>query len=135
MEMELEATVTNGAYEFTSGEGSGTVNIGLGMTEEDIEYFGNMSDEEKNALYGEYMDDVIPEGWKVSWDGLTLNMEGTLSADMLRDMEGMLDTEDMPEDTVIKTNADKTKYTINISFPDEYDGTTANMEIIAVKNN
>ena len=44
-------------------------------------------------------------------------------------MEGMLDTEDMSDDTEIKTNADKTKYTINFSLEDE------DIEIIAVKNN
>lgn len=138
-EMKLEATVTNGVYEFTSGEASGTVDLekafstmgdemfeGTGMTAEDaIEMLKSMPDEQKNAMLGQYMG--IPEGYDLSWDGLTLNIEGTLSADMLRDMEGMLDTEYMPDDAEIKTNADKTKYTINISFDGE------EMEIIAVK--
>ena len=131
MEMKLEATVTNGAYKFTSGEGSMTVDMEkgfeeMGMPEEAIEELKNMSDEEKNALLPA---NEIPEGYDVSWDGLTLNIEGPLSADELRDMEGMLDTEDMSDDTEIKTNADKTKYTINFSLEDE------DIEIIAVKNN
>lgn len=133
MEMELEATVTNGAYEFTSGEGSMTVDMEkgfeeMGMPEEAIEEFKNMSDKEKNAML-EAMGDEILEGYDVSWDGLTLNVDITDSADILADMEGMLDTEDMPDDAVIKTNADKTKYTINFSLDDE------DIEIIAVKNN
>lgn len=133
MEMKLEATVTNGAYKFTSGEGSMTVDMEkgfeeMGIPEEGIEELKNMSDKEKNAML-EAMGDEIPEGYDVSWDGLTLNIEGPLSADELRDMEGMLDTEDMSDDTEIKTNADKTKYTINFSLEDE------DIEIIAVKNN
>ena len=132
MEMKLEATVTNGAYEFTSGEGSATVDLEKvffeEFPEEAIEELKNMSDKEKNAML-EAMGDEIPEGYDVSWDGLTLNVDITASADILADMEGMLDTEDMPDDAVIKTNADKTKYTINFSLDDE------DIEIIAVKNN
>lgn len=131
-EMELEATVTNGAYEFTSGKGSATVDLEKvffeDFPEEAIEELKNMSDKEKNAML-EAMGDEIPEGCDVSWDGLKLNIEATASAEDLRDMEGMLDTEDMPDDAVIKTNADKTKYTINFSLYDE------DIEIIAVKNN
>lgn len=126
--MELEATVTNGAYEFTSGKGSGTVDLEKVLPEEAIEEFKNLTDEEKNLML-EAMGDEIPEGCDVSWDGLKLNIEATASAEDLRDMEGMLDTEDMPDDAVIKTNADKTKYTINFSLYDE------DIEIIAVKNN
>lgn len=134
-EMKLEATVTNGDYEFTYGEGSETADMekifslmGEEMPEEAIEAFKAMSDKEKNAML-ESMGNEIPEGIKVSWDGLTVNMEGTLSAEDLRDMEGLLDTEDMPDDAVIKTNADKTKYTISFEI-----GSTE-VEIIAIKNN
>jgi hypothetical protein len=131
MEATLEATVTNGAYEFTSGESSMSMDMGKGMSEEDIEYFGNMSDEQKNAFL-EQSGEEIPEGWKVSWDGLTLNMEGPLSPDELAGMKNDFNLENIPDDAVIKTNANKTKYTINISFTGE-DGTTANMEIKAIK--
>ena len=132
MEMELEATVTNGAYEFTSGKGSATLDMEkgfeeMGMPEAAIEQFKNMSDEEKNAMLGEEIG--IPEGYDISWDGLTLNVEGPLSADDLADMEDFLDLDYLPDDAEIKTNADRTKYTINFSL----DG--GEMEIIAVKNN
>ena len=132
MEMELEATVTNGAYEFTSGKGSATLDMEkgfeeMGMPEAAIEQFKNMSDEEKNAMLGDEIG--IPEGYDVSWDGLTLNIKGPLSADDLADMEDFLDLDYLPDDAEIKTNADRTKYTINFSL----DG--GEMEIIAVKNN
>ena len=132
MEMELEATVTNGAYEFTSGDASATLDMEkgfeeMGMPEAAIEQFKNMSDEEKNAMLGEEIG--IPEGYDISWDGLTLNVEGPLSADDLADMEDFLDLDYLPDDAEIKTNADRTKYTINFSL----DG--GEMEIIAVKNN
>ena len=131
-ERTLEATVTNGAYEFTSGEGSSTVDMeklfSLMGEEEAIEAFKAMSDEEKNAML-ESMDIEISEGYDVSWDGLTLNIEGTLSAEELAEMHDLLDLEAMPDDAVIKTNADKTKYTISF----EIGGTE--VEIIAVKNN
>lgn len=131
-EMKLEATVKNGAYEFTSGKGSATVYmekdfLEMQMPEDYIEQLKNSPDEVKNALLSE--DGKIPEGWKVSWDGLTAKIKGTLSADDLAEMKGFLDLNYLPDDTEIKTNADKTKFTFNVSFDGE------EMEIIAVKNN
>lgn len=134
MEMELEATVTDGAYEFTSGDASATLDMEkgfeeMGMPEAAIEQFKNMSDAEKNAMFAESMGGEIPEGYDISWDGLTLNVEGTLSADDLANMEEFLDLNYLPDDAEIKTNADRTKFTINFSFDGE------EMEIIAEKNN
>ena len=134
MEMELEATVTDGAYEFTSGDASATLDMEkgfeeMGMPEAAIEEFRNMSDAEKNAMFAESMGGEIPEGYDISWDGLTLNVEGTLSADDLANMEEFLDLNYLPDDAEIKTNADRTKFTINFSFDGE------EMEIIAEKNN
>ena len=134
MEMKLEATVTDGAYEFTSGDASATLDMEkgfeeMGMPEAAIEQFKNMSDAEKNAMFAESMGGEIPEGYDISWDGLTLNVEGTLSADDLANMEEFLDPNYLPDDAEIKTNDDRTKFTINFSFDGE------EMEIIAVKNN
>lgn len=136
MELELEATVTNGAYEFTSGNVSASLDLEkgfeeMGMPEEALEEFKNLSDKEKNAMFSDQIG--IPEGYDISWDGLTLNVEGPLSAEDLADMEDYLDLDYLPDDAEIKTNADGTKYTINFSYTDN--GTTTNMEIIAVKNN
>lgn len=131
-EMELEATVENGAYKFTSGKGSGTIDMEkgfeeMGMPEAVIKQFKNMSDEEKNAMLVESMGAEFPEGYDFSWNGLTLNVKGPLSADDLADMEDFLDLDYLPDDAEIKTNADRTKYTINFSV----DG--GEMEIIAIK--
>lgn len=130
MEMELKATVTDGAYEFTSGKGYATINmekgfLEMGMPKEAIEELKKAPVEEKNLLLG----DEIPEDCKVSWDGLIVNVEGPLSSEDLAEMEDFLDVNYMPDDAEIKTNADKTKYTINFSFEGK------EMEIIAVKNN
>lgn len=134
MKMKLEATVTNGAYEFTSGDASATLDMEkgfeeMGMPEAAIEQFKNMSDKEKNAMFAESMGGEIPEGYDISWDGLTVNVEGPLSADDLADMEDFLDLDYLPDDAEIKTNADNTKFTINFSHDGE------EMKIIAVKNN
>lgn len=102
--------------------------------EEYIEMLKNMTDEEKNAMLesmAESMGEVIPEGYVVSWDGLTLNAKATLSADDLTEMQGYLNLNYLPANAVIKTNTDNTKYTINFSL----DNPEANVEIIAVKNN
>ena len=53
--MKLEATVTNGAYKFTSGEGSMTVDMEkgfeeMGIPEEGIEELKNMSDKTSKLL-------------------------------------------------------------------------------------
>jgi len=134
MEMKLEATVTDGAYEFTSGDASATLDMEkgfeeMGMPEAAIEQFKIISVAEKNAMFAESMGGEIPEGYDISWDGLTLNVEGTLSADDLANMEEFLDPNYLPDDAEIKTNDDRTKFTINFSFDGE------EMEIIAVKNN
>lgn len=129
----LEATVTNGAYEFTSGKGSATFDMekffslmGEEMPEEEIEAFKAMSDEEKNAML-KSMGIESSEGYDVSWDGLTANIEGTLSAEELADMHDLLDLEAMPDDAEIKTNADRTKYTISFEIE------VTEVEIIAIK--
>lgn len=139
---KLEATVTDGAYKFTSGKGSMTADMEevfslmgekMGMTaEEVIEMLKNMTDEQKNAMLEESMGEEIPEGYDVSWDGLTLNVEATASAEDLAEMEDFLDLKYMPTDAEIKTNADRTKYTINFSLEDDMAG-TLNVEIIAIK--
>ena len=137
--MELEATVKNGAYEFTSGKASATVDLekafstmgdemfeGTGITAEDaIEMLESMPDEQKNAMLRQYMG--IPEGYDLSWNGLTLKVKGTASAEDLANMEDFLDLDYLPNDAEIKTNADRTKFTINVSFDGE------EMEIIAIK--
>lgn len=140
-EMKLEATVKNGAYKFTSGKGSITVDMEkvfelmgdeIEMPAAAIEQFKNLPDEQKNAMLESMGEgEGIPEGYKMSWDGLILNVEATASDKDLAEMDDFLT---MPDDAKIKTNADKTKYKINYSEDDDEAG-TLNVEIIIVKNN
>lgn len=140
-EIKLEATVKNGAYEFTSGESSNTVDVEkvfelmgdeIEMPADAIENFKKLPDEQKNEMMESMlksMGEEIPEGCDISWDDLELNVEVTLSAEDLAEMKKEMNFNSLPKGSEIKTNADKTKYTINFSLDDE------DIEIIAVKNN
>lgn len=132
----LEATVTNGDYEFTSGKGSATVDMEklfslmgdeMEIPEAEIEQFKNLPDELKNEFLFKFWGDKNTEGYDVSWDGLIANVEATASDEQLEGMRELYDFKALPDDVVIKTNADKTKFTFNVSFDGE------EMEFIAEK--
>lgn len=75
------------------------------------------SDEEKTAiLFGELL-----EGETVTWDGLTYTATAHYNSEDLEEFTEKFQPYDLFNDEggVIKTNADKTKYTITISYTDE----------------
>lgn len=72
------------------------------------------SDKEKTAIvFGE-----LTEGETVTWDGLTFTLTAHCDSEALEWYTEKLQPYDLfnDEDAVIKTNADKTKYTITISY-------------------
>lgn len=75
------------------------------------------SDEEKTAIvFGE-----LTEGETVTWDGLTFTLTFHCNSKDLEECTEKFQPYDLFNDggAVIKTNADKTKYTITISYTDE----------------
>ena len=78
------------------------------------------SDEEKTEIVielGEMPEGEMPEGATLTWDGLIGTMTYPLNQEDLEDFTERKQPYDLfnNEDAVIKTNADKTKYTITIS--------------------
>ena len=117
--LKLQATVADNYFTYTSGTAAQIVNASI-MFEEDTEVLEALrnakNDEEKTAIIIEVMGEEVPEGATVTWDGLIGTMTQPLAQEDLEDYSDM-QFSSLPEDgTVIKTNADKTKYIISITF-------------------
>ena len=113
----LQATVNDNYFTYTSGTAAYIVDVSIMLEDEPelLDELRNANDEEKTAFMIELMGEM-PEGATLTWDGLIGTMTQPLSQEDLEDYSDM-QFSSLPEDgTVIKTNADKTKYVISITF-------------------
>ena len=110
----LQATVEDNYFTYTSGTGTSIVDASIEL-EEDPELLDALknaeNDEEKTAIMG-----AMPEGATVTWDGLIGTMTQPLDQELLDNYSRYMQFSSFPEDTVIKTNADKTKYVISMTY-------------------
>ena len=113
----LQATVEDNYFTYTSGTEANIVDVSI-MFKEDTELLEELrdaNDEEKTAIMIESQGGM-PEGATLTWNGLIGTMTQPLAQEDLEDYSDM-QFSSLPEDgTVIKTNADKTKYVISITF-------------------
>ena len=116
----FQATAKNSKLTYTSGTGRiiGDCEIRyIDKPEKLAELKKASSDEEKTAIvFGE-----LTEGETVTWDGLTFTLTAHCNSEDLEWYTENNQPYDLFNDEggVIKTNADKTKYTITISYTDE----------------
>ena len=115
--VKLQATVEDDYFTYTSGTAAYIVDVSI-MFKEDTELLEELrdaNDEEKTAIMIESQGGM-PEGATLTWNGLIGTMTQPLAQEDLEDYSDR-QFSSLPEDgTVIKTNADKTKYVISITF-------------------
>jgi len=114
---KLQATVKDNSFTYTSGTATVSYDVSK-MFEEDTELLDALrnakNDEEKTAIMIEVMGEM-PEGATLTWDGLIATMTQPLDQEDLEDCSDM-QFSSLPEFAVVKSNADKTKYVISITF-------------------
>ena len=110
-ETNIKATVTSGSYTFKSGSGTQTVDLSKMMDADGLAAFNALSDAEKKQIVISSMN--CPEDATITFDGNKVTVKADLSASDLANMQSDMDLTDLPNDAVIKTNSDKTKYTIS----------------------
>lgn len=118
----LQATVEDNYFTYTSGTRVSIVDVSI-MFEEYPEVLDELrnaeNDEEKTAIMIELMGEM-PEGATLTWDGLIGTMTQPLDQELLDNYSRYMQFSSFPEDgTVIKTNADKTKYVISATYESE----------------
>ena len=129
----LQATVEDNYFTYTSGTEANIVDVSIMLEDEPelLDELRNANDEEKTAIMIE-LNGEMPEGATLTWDGLIGTMTQPLVQDDLEDYSDMQFSL-LPEDgTVIKTNSDKTKYVISITF--ESDGSEVTLTYYLEKN-
>ena len=118
LSLKLQATVEDDYFTYTSGTAAYIVDVSITFKDnpELLNRLKNAkNDEEKTAIMIELQGEM-PEGATLTWDGLIGTMTQPLDQEDLEDYSDM-QFSSLPEDgTVIKTNADKTKYIISITF-------------------
>lgn len=119
LSLKLQATVEDDYFTYTSGTGTSIVDVSI-MFKDNPELLNRLknakNDEEKTAIMIELQGEM-PEGATLTWDGLIGTMTQPLNQEDLEDYSEGLQFSFLPKDgTVIKTNADNTKYVISITF-------------------
>ena len=116
----FQVTAKDGNFTYTSGTRVTSLDyeeVLIDMDKPDViaELKNASSDEEKTEIMIELGE--MPEGATLTWDGLIGTMTAPLNQEELEEFTERKQPYDLfnNEDAVIKTNADKTKYTITIS--------------------
>ena len=134
LSLKLQATVEDDYFTYTSGTAAYIADVSITFKDnpELLNRLKNAkNDEEKTAIMIELQGEM-PEGATLTWDGLIGTMTQPLDQEDLDDYSDMQFSLLSEDGTVIKTNADKTKYVISITF--ESDGSEVTLTYYLEKN-
>ena len=112
-ERNIKATASNGSYTFTSGSETRTADLSKKMTPEELTEFNALSTDKKKQAIIDRME--CPEDATITFNGNIVTIKASLSTKDLQELQSTLDLSKLPSEAIIKTNSDKTKYTITYS--------------------
>ena len=113
LERNIKATASNGSFTFTSGSETRTADLSKGMTAEELTKFNALSNDEKKQAIIKMME--CPEDATITFNGNIVTIKASLSTEALQQLQSTFDLSTLPKEAIIKTNSDKTKYTITLS--------------------
>ena len=113
-ETNIKATASNGSYTFKSGSGTMAVDLSKMLSQEKLTEFNALSPDEKKQEIIEMM--KCPEDATITFNGNIVTIKASLSTEALQDLQSGCDFSSLPSEAIIKTNSDKTKYTITVSI-------------------
>lgn len=113
-EGNIKATASNGSYTYTSGSETRTADLSKEMKAEELTKFNALSDDEKKQKIIEMME--CPEDAIITFNGNIVTIKASYSTkEALQQIQSTFDLSKLPSEAIIKTNSDKTKYTITLS--------------------
>ena len=113
-ETNIKATASNGSYTFKSGSGTMAVDLSKMLSQEKLTEFNALSPDEKKQEIIEMM--KCPEDATITFNGNIVTIKASLSTEALQDLQSEYNLSSLPSEAIIKTNSDKTKYTITVSI-------------------
>ena len=124
-EGNIKATASNGSYTYTYCSETRTADLSKQMNEEELTKFNALSNDEKKQAIIERMG--CPKDATITFNGNIVTIKASYSTeDELKQLQSEFDLSkllsELPPEAIIKTNSDKTKYTITLSI-DEGKGT------------
>ena len=111
-ETNIKATASNGSYTFNSGSGTMAVDLSKILSQEKLTEFNALSPDEKKQEIIEMM--KCPEDATITFNGNIVTIKTSLSTEALQYFKSVCDFSYLPSEAIIKTNSDKTKYTITV---------------------
>lgn len=112
-ERNIKATASNGSYTFNSGSGTMAVDLSKEMTPEELTEFNALSTDEKKQTIIKEM--KCPEDATITFNENIVTIKASFSTEYLQQIQSTFDLSTLPPEAIIKTNSDKTKYTITLS--------------------
>lgn len=112
-ERNIKATASNGSYTFNSGSGTMAVDLSKEMTPEELTEFNALSTDEKIQTIIKEM--KCPEDATITFNENIVTIKASFSTEYLQQIQSTFDLSTLPPEAIIKTNSDKTKYTITLS--------------------
>ncbi len=110
---DCTATASNGSYTFNSGSGTMAVDLSKEMTPEKLTEFNALSTDEKKQTIIKRME--CPEDATITFNENIVTIKASFSTEYLQQIQSTFDLSTLPPEAIIKTNSDKTKYTITLS--------------------
>lgn len=112
-ETNIKATASNGSYTFKSGSGTMAVDLSKKMTPEELTEFNALSTDKKKQTIIKDME--CPEDATITFNENIVTIKASFSTEYLQEIQATFDLSTLPPKAIIKTNSDKTKYTITFS--------------------
>ena len=120
-EGHIKATASNGSYTYTYCSETRTADLSKEMTADELANFNALSNDEKKQAIIKNMG--CPEDATITFNGNIVTIKASYSTkEALQQIQSTFDLSKLPSEAIIKTNSDKTKYTITLSI-DEGKGT------------
>lgn len=113
LERNIKATASNGSYTFNSGSGTMAADLSKKMNADELTEFNDLSTDEKKQTIIKMAG--CPEDATITFNGNIVTIKASLSTKDLQQLQSTLDLSTLPKEAIIKTNSDKTKYTITLS--------------------
>ena len=117
-EGHIKATASNGSYTYTYCSETRTADLSKKMNADELTKFNALSDDKKKQAIIERMG--CPKDATITFNGNIVTIKASYSTeDELKQLQSEFDLSkllsELPYDAIIKTNSDKTKYTIKVS--------------------
>ena len=113
-EGHIKATASNGSYTYTYCSETRTADLSKEMTADELANFNALSNDEKKQAIIKNMG--CPEDATITFNGNIVTIKASYSTkEALQQIQSTFDLSKLPSEAIIKTNSDKTKYTITVS--------------------